>query len=121
SASRLGQLCSMRVERSHNTVTVRLQGEFDLGCVERFEEGLDSALGRWTDGLIVDLHGLTFIDSAGLRTLVVLTGRANEDGLDYKLLCGGGAVRRILHETGLDGVLPVIGQSGAVPPSDSPI
>jgi hypothetical protein len=38
SARRLGQLCSMRVERALDAVLIRLQGEFDLGCVERFQE-----------------------------------------------------------------------------------
>ena len=42
-------------------------------------------------------------------------------GIEYTVICGEGAVRHILMETGLDGVLPVVSPHGAVPRSDSPV
>ena len=121
-ARRLGQLCSMRIERRLGTMLVRLHGEFDVSCVERFEDELDGALERETEVLILDLRGLQFVDSTGLRMLVTLNRTTNEDGIEYTVLCADeGAVRHVLKETGLDGVLPVVSPSGAVPPSDSPV
>lgn len=60
SASRLGQLCAMRVERTLDTVLIRLQREFDLGCVERFNDELDGALAHSTQELVFvsPLHSL---------------------------------------------------------------
>lgn len=121
SSTRLGQLCSMRVERTLETVLIRLHGEFDLGCVERFREEFVGVVEPETKVLVMDLRGLEFIDSTGLQTLITLNTRTSKVGLDYKVLCGDGAVRRVLSETGLDGVLPVVGDFSAVPRSDSPI
>jgi anti-sigma B factor antagonist len=120
-ARRLGQLCSMRVERSDGAVMICLHGEFDMACAERFEDELDGTLDGETKALVVDLCGLQFMDSTGLRILVTLNRTTNEHGIDYTVVCGEGAVRHILWETGLDGVLPVVSPHGAVPRSDSPV
>jgi anti-anti-sigma factor len=120
-AKRLAQLCSMRVEQQLDAVLIRLHGEFDLTCEEPFREELERALDEDTKTLVLDLCGLTFMDSAGLRILVTLDRATSEDGLHFTVLCGQGHVRRVLRETGLDGVLSVVDPSGVVPPSDSPI
>jgi anti-anti-sigma factor len=120
-AKRLAQLCSMRVEQRLDTVLIRLQGEFDLTCEVPFREELTFTLEADTKTVVLDLCALTFIDSVGLRMLVTLNRTTGEDGLDFTILCVEGHVRRILRETGLDGVLPVIDPSGAVPASDSPV
>jgi anti-anti-sigma factor len=118
---RLAQLCSMRVERQLDTVLIRLDGEFDLTCEEPFRDELARAPDEDTTNLVLDLCALTFIDSVGLLMLVTLNRTASEAGLDFTVLCGEGHVRRVLSETGLDGVLRVVGPSGAVPASDSPV
>jgi anti-sigma B factor antagonist len=69
--------------------------------------------------LVVDLGGLTFMDSTGLRMLVSLHNRAEHESFDYALLCDGGNVRNVLRETGLDGVLPVVDPSGSAAATDS--
>jgi anti-sigma B factor antagonist len=120
-AKRLAQLCSMRVEQRIDTVLIRLQGEFDLTCEVPFRDELTFTLDADTTTLVLDLCALTFIDSVGLRMLVTLNKTTGEDGLDFTILCGEGHVRRVLRETGLDGVLRVIDPSGAVPASDSPV
>ena len=118
---RLGQLCSMRVERTLGTVQIRLNGEFDVSCVERFEDQLASAVEPETAVLILDLSGLQFVDSTGLRVLVMLARMTSENGIDYTVLCADeGAVRHVLKETGTYGVLPVISPSGTVPRSTRP-
>jgi anti-sigma B factor antagonist len=73
--------------------------------------------------LVIDLRGLTFIDSAGLRMLVVLDAHATAAGLELAVLCTEGSVRHVLRQTGLDGVLPVVAdhRTGVVPASDSPV
>ena len=120
-AKRLAQLCSMSVEHQLDAVLIRLHGEFDLTCEEPFREELACTLEEGTTTLVLDLRALTFIDSVGLRMLVALDRATSADGLDFTVLCGEGHVRRVLRETGLDGVLPVVGPSGPVPAADSPV
>ena len=97
-------------------------GEIDLDAATAFEAQASEAVMLSTVGtFLIDLSGVTFMDSAGLRTLVTLDRATSEDGLYFKVLCGQGHVRRVLRETGLDGVLSVVDRSGAIPASDSPI
>ena len=79
------------------------------------------ALDEDSTSLVLDLCALTFMDSVGLRTLVTINRATSENDLDFTVLCGEGHVRRVLRETGLDGVLPVVDPSGTFPGSDSPV
>jgi anti-anti-sigma factor len=118
----LAEHCSMRSERRLGITTVRLAGEFDLACKEPFQEELSPALDGETVIFILDLRGLQFMDSVGLGTLVELDALARSDGFDFTILCDQGRVRRVLKETGLDGMLPVADPyGGLLPPSDSPV
>ena len=89
--------------------------------------GSKDALGRSLESgehepLVLDLRGLKFIDSTGLRILVSVDAIARNDGFGFAVLCNeDGTVRRALRETGLDGILPVIDSFGPVPATDSPV
>jgi anti-anti-sigma factor len=121
-ARRLGQLCSMQIDRKPATVQIRLRGEFDMSCAERFEDQLDGVLEPETKALIVDLCDLQFVDTTGLRMLITLDRTTTAYGIEYTILCREeGAVRHVLKETGLDGMLPVVSPFGPVPRSDSPV
>jgi anti-sigma B factor antagonist len=120
-AKALTEHCSMRAERHLSTCMIRLHGEFDLTCEERFQDELGATLDSEIERLVLDLRGLGFIDSTGLRMLVQLDNLAKQDGFDFAVLCGSGLVRRAPRETGLDGILPVVDPAGAVPASESAI
>ena len=121
SAVRLSNHCLMRFERSLVTTIIRLSGEFDLACDAGFQDQLEGVLDDRVERLVLDLRGLEFIDSVGLRALVQIDARARDDGFDFEVLCSDGQVREVLRLTGLDGVLSLIDQDGAVPASDSPV
>jgi anti-anti-sigma factor len=71
---------------------------------------------------VLDLRGLEFIDSIGLRMVISVDASARSDGFGFAVICNDdGPVRRVLRETGLDAILPVIDPSGAVPAADSPV
>jgi len=120
-AIQLSQYCSMRADRDFDTATLRLSGEFDLACEERFQEEFDEALSEPARSVVLDLRGLDFMDSTGLRILVQIDARARRDKFEFVVLSGDGHVRYVLRESGLDGVLPVVDGAGPVPASDSPL
>ena len=111
----------MGVERLFGTLLISLHGEFDRTCSRPFREELERLVDEHVTALILDVHELELIDSPGLRMLLALDGAAREYGLEFTVLCGSGAVRCVLRQTGLDGVLSVIDDRGAVPASDSPV
>jgi anti-sigma B factor antagonist len=120
-ATPLSSDCSMRHEQHLGTTIIRLMGEFDLSSEEGFQAELCHLLDSSTRTLMLDLRGLKFIDSTGLRMLVQIDAVARQDGFDLSVMCGDGQVRYVLQQTGLDGVLPVVDPFGTVPASDSPV
>ena len=115
STTKLSHQCSVSVERRVDRLTFGLRGEFDLSCRETFQQALAGAIDDQVTELVVDLRGLSFIDSTGLNALQCLHARAERDGFDFVVLCDEGHVMRVLKSTGLDELLPVINPSAVIP------
>lgn len=79
---------------------VRAEGELDVSNVELFEDCLRTAEGSEVDQIIVDLNALSFMDSAGLRVLLLASRRAREGSKRLSVRATGG-VRRIIELTGM--------------------
>lgn len=77
---------------------VRLRGELDLASAP----DLDRELRRWEPSaalLVIDMRDVTFIDSGGLRTLLLADMRAEEWGRRLAIVPSP-AVRRALDALG---------------------
>jgi anti-sigma B factor antagonist len=85
-------------------VIVALSGELDLAGERRLEEAIEAARASG-ERLTVDLTGLNFIDSSGLRVLVRLHNTAVTDGFEYSLIAGPPQVQRTFALCGLDRTL----------------
>lgn len=88
-------------------VIVTLRGECDLTNADVLRERLLALLGSQTSCVILDLAGLTFIDSSGLTALVVADRRARELGGTIVLAGARKIVARVLSLTALDKHFPV--------------
>ena len=86
-------------------VRVSLQGELDLSCVRRMEECFVSIDEQQPARVTVDLGGLVFMDSSGLRVLLLADARAREQGYEFVLLPGQEPVQRVFEMTGALDVL----------------
>jgi anti-anti-sigma factor len=92
------------IEADDGRAVLRLAGELDLSQVDTAESGLRRSLEqRPSDGVVIDLRELTFIDSTGIAFLV----RAlQEHGSDLSFRESESPdVRRVLGIVGLDGHL----------------
>ena len=58
-----------------NVIVARLSGELDLSNVHDIGDGIASAVTAQATGLVLDLTGLTHLDSAGVRLLFDLRQR----------------------------------------------
>jgi anti-sigma B factor antagonist len=109
--------------RKHVTI-VQPRGELDLATAETLRSTLDAAiaetLSAGLDGmengarLVLDLRGLSFIDSAGLHLLVALDQRAQRDGFQLTLLAPAAPIDRAIQLCGLDQMLPFAAPVDAV-------
>ena len=95
-------------EQDGGTSYMRLEGEFDLACKEIFKQRLLEVTAERPAGVIVDLSGLEFMDSSGLRMIVDAQALCRESGIDYGVIAGSGQARRVFDLTGMDDVLPVL-------------
>jgi anti-anti-sigma factor len=87
------------------TARVALHGELDLASAHQMEERLASIDEQGPSLLVVDLGGLIFIDSSGLRVLLLADARARERGYELVLLPGQEPVQRVFEMTGALDVL----------------
>jgi anti-sigma B factor antagonist len=92
------------VQRRNAVTIVRPHGELDLATVETLRATLDGV--ENARRLVLDLRGLSFIDSTGLRLLVRLDQRAQRDGFQLTLVAPAPPADTAIRLSGLDQALP---------------
>ena len=115
---------AVAVRRHKHVTIVQPRGELDLATAGALRSTLDSAiadtLGAALDGmeqgarLVLDLRGLSFIDSTGVHLLVALDQRAQRDGFQLTLLAPAAPIDRAIQLCGLDRTLPFAAPVDAV-------
>ena len=83
---------------------VRVAGEFDIAAVGRFraESDCDGA-----ELVVVDLRGVTFLDSSALGELIDLQRQVEKRGARLAILRPAGKADGIFKITGIDSHLPL--------------
>lgn len=94
-------------DRDH-LIQVVLRGELDLSTVEKVEEELRQIEERADKLLVLDLSGLTFLDSTGLRLMVTADQRARKAGRRVAIVKGPETVHRVFTITKLDERLEMV-------------
>jgi anti-sigma B factor antagonist len=87
------------IRDTERVLRLTLHGELDLATVPQVHEAVREHCGSGRDALIVDLSGLSFMDSAGIRLLLQLQGR--EDGTAVRFVAPNAQVGRVLDMTGI--------------------
>jgi anti-anti-sigma factor len=96
------------VEPDRERVIVRPVGEIDLASVGVVEGPLTDLLASGFAALVLDLRGVTFMDSTGLRLLMRTARRAEADGVDLAIeIDPAGPVHRLLELTAVLPLLPI--------------
>ena len=96
------------VESSEDGVArIVLAGELDLANAHEVHERLPEATAA-AGHVVVDLSGLTFIDSTGIRLLLQLQKAAARDGWQLRLVPGPSQVQKVLRLVGLEDRLPFV-------------
>jgi anti-sigma B factor antagonist len=103
-ARNLGSLV-LRSHRDGDTHIIKLLGELDIAGAPRLEEELLSVEASDAGAIICDLGSLEFIDSTGIRLLVMAADRSASNGR-FTILRGPPQVHRVFEITDLVGRLP---------------
>jgi anti-sigma B factor antagonist len=101
-----GEPLSIRSERQGDTHRVAPAGELDIASAELLERELADVAAAGAPTIVLDLSGLTFIDSTGLRIV-----------LDFNEVCGGqnGRLRIISGTPAVDRLLDIVGLRDRLP------
>ena len=83
-------------------VCVALRGELDLEHAYTFDEELRRIERDRPHCLVLDLRGLSFLDSCGLGRLLAARKRARRERRRLLLVRGGTAISRLLAITAVD-------------------
>lgn len=90
-------------------------GELDLLTVDELEGAMQQALDRGCRHLVLDLRGLSFMDSQGLHLVMRWNSYAEQSGFAFGVIQGGPAVRRLFEIVGLLDQLPFLDSIGDGP------
>ena len=95
------------VQLGERSLRLRVRGELDLATSPALGETLEREI-RDGKSVVVDLSDVTFIDSAGLHTLMRAARLCEANGGGFSVSPGLPAqVRRVFQITGLDALLPI--------------
>ena len=83
-------------------------GELDIATVELLERALLEVERADSARIVLDLSGLSFIDSTGLRLLLDVNERCGGAADRLRVIAGSPAVERLLDIVGLRERLPLI-------------
>jgi anti-sigma B factor antagonist len=62
-------------------------GEIDIATAEVLADRIEEAERNGLKALVIDLNGLSFMDSSGLRVIISALKRSEEAGRRFALLC----------------------------------
>jgi anti-sigma B factor antagonist len=84
-----------------DTRVLAARGEVDLSSAGRFAQELTALVADGGGSALVDLSGVTFLDSSGVRELLAANRRAEAMGLQLQLVNPSAACRRVLEISGV--------------------
>jgi anti-anti-sigma factor len=93
--------------------TVTIAGELDLATVPRVRAALASPEVLGADAVVVDLSGVTFMDSSGLGAFITFERDLRARGGRLAIACPEGPARLIFEVTGVDEYLRLYGSREA--------
>ncbi len=99
--------------REGNRVVLSLEGELDLATAGLLEQAMDGVVEE--SMVVLDLDGLEFIDSTGLRGVLAALERCRERGQEFAVTPGSQQVQRLLGVTGVGKHLRVVAAGDEVP------
>jgi anti-sigma B factor antagonist len=102
---------TLETRQQGDTAVVALGGELDMASAAVLERELSLLQAA---ALVLDLRGLEFMDSSGLRAIVTSAQRAQDAGRRFALIPGAAQVMRVFDITRMRERLEFVADIGEV-------
>jgi anti-anti-sigma factor len=93
--------------RQGSALVVAPRGEVDLATVALVRGAVEAELQQGED-IQLDLRGVEFMDTSGLRYVLEIVERSERDGTSVSIVRGPTAVQRVFEVSGLEARLPFV-------------
>ena len=93
---------AVQVDEGDDGKVVRLSGELDMATAPAAREALHSAQHTKAAQVVVDLRGLTFLDSTGLGVLIAADLAGRDGHVKASFVRGNPTVHRVFELTKMD-------------------
>jgi anti-sigma B factor antagonist len=99
---------TIRSEREGPTHLIEVFGDLDIATAPRLSQELHRVEAEDAEQVLLDLSGLRFIDSAGVRVLMGGTARFRSSSTRFHMFRGAPGIERMLSLLCLDHHLPFL-------------
>ena len=97
----------LSTSRHDGYVVVSVTGDLDLESAPQLHDCAVLAAAEESPRLVLDLGGVTFMDSSGLKCLLSIRRRVEQEGGTLALVAIPYSVRRVLSVTGTEGFFAI--------------
>jgi anti-sigma B factor antagonist len=95
-------LVSIESEQLNGRTVVRLTGQIDLSNIHQLEQQVGWAI-EGSPNVVIDLAGIEYLDSQGLRLFKQLSDKAQKSGCEFAVLAPSDTfVRQVFEMSRLD-------------------
>ena len=109
----VSSVLSLHVDREDGIVYARLAGELDVAAEENLEKIFEEiSRDPASRCLIIDMRGVTFLDSSGLRILLVQEMRSRRGGIDFAVIPPRGQAMQAMELAGVHRLIELRTDSG---------
>ena len=97
---------SVKLKTCENTLWAHISGEIDHHSARIIREAIDTSLTSLSpDALILELSGITFMDSSGLGLVMGRYKKASEAGITFTVCGVSPRIRKMFDMAGLDRII----------------
>lgn len=96
----------------NGTQRIVLTGELDVSTVPEFNKRMSDLSHSGFHSLVLDLGGVTFMDSTGLSAILVAEMHARMRGQRFSVVEGPPHVSELFRLTGVDNFLEIVSRPG---------
>ena len=94
-------------ERKDGVLSVRVDGRIDGSTALAFREAIETAIADRDRAVIVNCEGLSYIGSAGLRTVLAIAKTVSNRDARFALFSLSEPVQKIFEKSGFDTIITI--------------